>query len=125
CDSVRLSLPLELRLEPAAGNDHVVALLRGPMVLAADLGPADEPFNGLAPALVGADILGDFAAGDKARAVYRSVGSGRPGDMKFTPFFSQYERRAAVYFNTYTETEWAASEAAFRKEEARLKDLAE
>jgi hypothetical protein len=44
--------------------------------------------------------------------------------MKFAPFFAQYERRAAVYFNTYTEAEWAASEAAFRKEEARLKDLA-
>lgn len=123
-DTVRLSLPLELRLEAAAGNDHVVALLRGPMVLAADLGPADKPFNGLAPALVGANILGAFAEADKQKAVYRSVGTGRPGDMKFTPFFAQYERRAAVYFNTYTEAEWAASEVAFRKEEARLKELA-
>jgi hypothetical protein len=90
-DTVRLSLPLELRLEAAAGNDHVVALLRGPMVLAADLGPADKPFNGLAPALVGANILGAFAEADKQKAVYRSVGTGRPGDMKFTPFFAQYE----------------------------------
>jgi hypothetical protein len=124
-DTVRLTLPLDLRLEAAAGNDHVVALLRGPMVLAADLGAADKPFNGLAPALVGANILGAFAEADKQKAVYRSVGTGRPGDMKFTPFFAQYERRAAVYFNTYTEAEWAASEVAFRKEEARLKDLAE
>ncbi|NVM77173.1 hypothetical protein FHW83_002979 [Duganella sp. SG902] len=124
-DTVRLSLPLDLRLEAAAGDDHVVALLRGPMVLAADLGPADKPFTGLAPALVGANILGSFAESDKARAVYRSVGTGRPGDMKFTPFFSQYERRAAVYFSTYTEAEWAASEVAFRREEARLKDLAD
>ena len=123
-DTVRLSLPLQLRLESAAGNDKVVALLRGPMVLAADLGAADQPFDGLAPALVGADILGSIKPGDTARALYRSVGSGRPGDMKFAPFFAQYERRAAVYFNTYSEAEWAASEAAFRKEEARLKDLA-
>jgi DUF1680 family protein len=124
-DTVRLSLPLDLRLEAAAGNDNVVALLRGPMVLAADLGAADKPFSGLAPALVGANILSSFAEADKAKAVYRSVGSGRPGDMKFAPFFSQYERRAAVYFNAYTEPEWAASEVAFRKEEARLKDLAD
>lgn len=123
-DSVRLSLPLELRLEATAGNEHVVALLRGPMVLAADLGAADKPFNGLAPALVGADILASFAEADQGKGVYRSVGSGRPGDMKFAPFFSQYERRAAVYFNVYTEAEWAASEVIFRKEEARLKDLA-
>jgi len=123
-DTVRLSLPLDLRLEAAAGNDRVVSLLRGPMVLAADLGAAGKPFSGVAPALVGADILASFAEGDKAKAVYRSVGSGRPGDMKFTPFFAQYERRSAVYFNAYSESEWAASEVAFRKEEARLKDLA-
>ncbi|USX18698.1 glycoside hydrolase family 127 protein [Oxalobacteraceae bacterium OTU3REALA1] len=124
-DSVRLTLPLELRLESAAGNDKVVALLRGPMVLAADLGAADKPFDGLAPALVGANILASFKEADKVKAVYRTVGSGRPGDMKFTPFFAQYDRRAAVYFNAYNEQEWAASEAAFRKEEARLKDLAD
>lgn len=124
-DTVRLSLPLDLRLESAAGNDKVVALLRGPMVLAADLGAADKPYSGVAPALVGADILGAFAAADKSKAVYRSVGTGRPGDMKFAPFFALYERRAAVYFNAYNEAEWAASEVAFRKEEARLKDLAE
>jgi DUF1680 family protein len=124
-DTVRLSLPMQLRLETTAGNDKVVALLRGPMVLAADLGAADQPYSGLAPALVGADILGSIKSSDPARALYRSAGSGRPGDMKFAPFFAQYERRAAVYFNTYSEAEWAASEVAFRKEEARLKDLAE
>ena len=124
-DTVRWTLPLALRLEAAAGNDKVVALLRGPMVLAADLGAADKPFAGLAPALVGSNILASFKEADKVKAVYRTVGSGRPGDMKFTPFFAQYDRRAAVYFNAYNEQEWAASEAAFRKEEARLKDLAE
>ncbi|MYM84964.1 glycoside hydrolase family 127 protein [Duganella sp. FT50W] len=124
-DTVRLSLPLALRLESAAGNDKVVALLRGPMVLAADLGASDKPYSGVAPALVGANILGSFKESDRSQSVYRSVGSGRPGDMKFQPFFSQYERRSAVYFNAYTELEWAASEVAFRKEEARLKDLAD
>jgi DUF1680 family protein len=123
-DTVCLSLPLDLRLEAAAGNDHVLALVRGPMVLAADLGTSDRPFDGLAPALVGANILASFRAQDPARAIYRTAGSGRPGDMTFAPFFSQYDRRAAVYFNVYTETEWAASEVAFRQEEARLKELA-
>lgn len=124
-DTVRLSLPLALRLEGAAGNEHVVALLRGPMVLAADLGAADRPYSGLAPALVGDNVLAAFAATDKAQAVYRSVGTGRPADMKFSPFFSQYERRSAVYFNLYTDSEWAAAEVTFRQQEARLRDLAE
>jgi len=123
-DRVRLSLPLALRLESTPGDAHVVALLRGPMVLAADLGPADKPFDGLAPALVGADIEGSFVEADRSAAIYRSVGTGRPGDMEFKPFFAQYERRAAVYFHTYSEAEWAGAEAEFRKQEALQKDLA-
>jgi hypothetical protein len=123
-DVVTLALPLPLRLEAAPGNPKVVALLRGPMVMAADLGPASEPWTALAPALVGADILAGFAPLDSRNAVYRTRGTGRPGELRLTPFYAQYRRRSAVYFNAYTDAEWAASGAAYRKEQARLKELA-
>lgn len=123
-DTVSLSLPLALRLEAAAGNPKVVALLRGPLVLAADLGPAATPYAALPPALVGANILASFAPVDSKQAVYRTRGSGRPSELRFEPFYRQYERRSAVYFNAYTDAEWAASGAAYRKEQARLKELA-
>ena len=46
-DIVNVSLPMELRQEPLPGDDSVTAALYGPLVLAADLGPAptDEPFR--------------------------------------------------------------------------------
>ncbi|MDC7683449.1 glycoside hydrolase family 127 protein [Asticcacaulis sp. BYS171W] len=123
-DVVTLDLPLELRFETTAGNDTVVALLRGPMVLAADLGAADKPWEGDAPALVGSDLLGSFTPVSLTEAVYQSKGIGRPGDMTFRPFYSQYERRTAVYFNRYNDAEWAEAQVAYRAEQARLKDLA-
>ena len=123
-DVVTLDLPLDLRLEATPGDDKVVAVLRGPMVLAADLGDAATPFEGDAPALVGADLIAAFTPVKVEEAVYRSNGTGRPGDMTFSPFYSQYDRRSAVYFNRYTDAEWATAQVAYRAEQARVKDVA-
>jgi uncharacterized protein len=39
------------------------------------------------------------------------------------PFYSQWERRTAVYFPKFTDEEWAKEQVAFAAEQARLKDL--
>jgi uncharacterized protein len=123
-DVVTLDLPLDLRFEHAAGDEKVVALMRGPLVMAADLGAADQPWEGDAPALVGADLLAGFTAVSAGEAVYKSTGIGRPGDMIFKPFYAQYERRNAVYFNKYNDAEWATAQVAYRAEQEHLKDVA-
>lgn len=123
-DVVGLDLPLELRLEPTPGDDKVVAVLRGPMVLAADLAPADQPWDGDAPALVGADLLAGIAPVSAEQAVFRTTGVARPGDLVFKPFYAQWERRSAVYFNRYDEAGWAAAQTAYRAEQARLRSVA-
>lgn len=123
-DVITLDLPLDLRLESARGSDDVVALVRGPMVLAADLGPSDKPFEGDAPALVGSDLIAGFQPVSLAEATYRTTGIGRPGDMRFGPFYKNYERRSAVYFRRFTDAGWAEAQVAYAAEQARLKDLA-
>jgi uncharacterized protein len=123
-DTVTLDLPLDLRLEAAAGNEKVVSICRGPMVLAADLGPADKPFDGYAPALVGAELLQGLTPVSPQEAVYRTRGIGRPDELTFRPFYSQWEQRSAVYFNRYSEPEWSVARAAFLAEQARQKDIA-
>ncbi len=123
-DAVALTLPLELRLEAAPGDDTTIAVLRGPMVLAADLGPAEQPFDAAAPALVGADLLADFKPVDLQQAIYRASSVARPAALTFTPFYKNYHRRSAVYFRRFTAAEWANEERAFIAEQARQKDLA-
>jgi len=123
-DTITLDIPLALRLESAAGNDKAVCVCRGPLVLAADLGPADQPFEGVAPALVGSDLLAGLVPVSVQEAVYRTNGVGRPDELVFRPFYSQWERRCAVYFNRYSEAEWTVARAAFLADQARQKDIA-
>ena len=64
------------RFEPTPDDPSTVALLRGPLVLAADLGPADASFNGPAPALVGDELLAALEVVDDEHAKFRSRGTG-------------------------------------------------
>jgi DUF1680 family protein len=124
-DTIALELPLDLRLESAVGDDKLVSVLRGPLVLAADLGPYDKPFDGYAPAMVGDNVVAGLAAVAPADAVYQASSVVRPNALTFKPFYSQVDRRTALYFRRYSEGEWATVQAAYIADQKRLKDLAE
>ena len=108
-DVLEIDLPMQLGVESVPDDPSVVAFTHGPLVLAADLGPADEDFAGLGPALVtqGAaleelqSIAGDaphFAATDAMGA-----------QLDLRPFFDRYDRRTAIYFPTFSPDQWAAN----------------
>jgi DUF1680 family protein len=122
-DTMELSLPLELRIEPTPDDKNTIAILRGPMVLAGDLGPAATDWKSADPALVGTDLLASFAAEDPSRGVYRAQGIAQPADLRVVPFFSQYERRSAVYFKRFTPAQWQKQQTAFLAEQERQRDL--
>ncbi|MEH3121971.1 MAG: glycoside hydrolase family 127 protein [Sphingomonas phyllosphaerae] len=123
-DSVTIRLPLALRLEPTPGDEQTIAVLRGPLVLAADLGRADGEWDHPEPAMVGQDLLAAFHPVAEDSAQYATTGLIRPGDLTFVPFYRQYDRRSAVYFKRFTDAQWKVEEAAFLAEQARQKDLA-
>jgi uncharacterized protein len=125
-DVLAMTLPMELRTESAAGDADMIAVLRGPLVLAADLGPAEgADAKTTAPALVGSDILAGFKPVGTEPAVYQTDGLGRPADMRFGPFYKAWQRRSAVYFKRFTDAGWEKEKVAFAAEQARLADLAE
>ncbi|WP_454886737.1 beta-L-arabinofuranosidase domain-containing protein [Sphingomonas oryzagri] len=124
-DVLGMTLPMDLRTESTPDDPDTIAILRGPLVLAADLGPADKDLaNAAAPALVSSDILGSFRADSVQPAVYRTQGLGRPADMTFGPFYKAWQRRSAVYFKRFTDAGWEKEKVAFAAEQARLADLA-
>jgi hypothetical protein len=123
-DRIALSLPMRLRTESANDDPSTVALLHGPVVLAADLGPADRAYDGPAPALVAGDLLAGFAPVDAAAGRFRTTGIARPADLAFAPFFQQRDRRTAVYFKSFDDAGWVREQAAFAAEHARQQDLA-
>jgi DUF1680 family protein len=118
-DVVALELPLELRLEATRDDPRTVSLLRGPLVLAADLGSADAPYDGRAPALVADGPLTQLELVDPLRSRVRSVGLGRPRELEFVPFHEQHRRRSAVYLRRLSLAEWQVAERAAAAETAR------
>ncbi|HEY1213042.1 MAG TPA: glycoside hydrolase family 127 protein [Bryobacteraceae bacterium] len=123
-DVLAITLPLDLRLEPTPGDNDTVALLRGPMVLSADLGPVSEKWDSPDPSLVGENLLAGFSAVSSEKAIYASKGIVRPADLKFVPFYRQYDRRSAVYFKRFTEAAWKVEESNFLAEQAKARDIA-
>lgn len=121
-DSISLKLPIKLRLEPTKDNPNLVALMNGPLVLAVDLGDAKQPFNGVAPALVGNNLIASLVQTNEPN-VFQTKGSGRPNELTFKPFYSEWERRTAVYFPKFTDAEWTKEQERIAIENARLKDL--
>jgi hypothetical protein len=123
-DVIAITIPLELRTETALGEPERICVLRGPMVLAADLGPASANWNGLDPALVSDEtLLAKFTASDEGSATYETHDLVRPSDLMFVPFYRQYARSSAVYFRRFSEDAWQAEELNFVAEQKRLSDL--
>lgn len=122
-ERLTLSLPMTLRSEPIPGDPSTVAFLSGPLVLAADLGPATVPFDGTPPALlVGSDPAATLQPTPREAHRYRvSPILGEPVELR--PFFAMYDRRTAVYFRTFTADSWAAGKQTYLSAEAARADL--
>jgi len=124
-DVVAITFPLDLRIESAPGDANTIAVLRGPMVMAADLASASQNWDNPDPAMVGENLLSGFKpTGKVERVSYETKGVVRPGDLTFVPFYSQYERRSAVYFKHFSEDQWKVEETAFLADQARQRDIA-
>ena len=107
-DKIELTLPMKLKVEPAPDNPRMVAFTHGPVVLAADLGPATPAWEGPTPGLTSAALK----PVDPRKHEFQASGA-MPGALALKPFFNQYDRRTAVYLPIYTDTEWQKEWASY------------
>ena len=123
-DRVEFTLPMEPYTDAMPDNPKRIALLCGPVVLSADLGP-DHGAAPRTPVLV----TGDRPPEDWLHLVshhpveFATQGVGRPADLSFRPFFELHHARYATYFDVFSEAEWSAAEAAWLAAEAHRRDL--
>ncbi len=127
-DVVELHFPMHLRTESMPDNPDRIAVLYGPVVLAADLGAVNDP------AAHEADFVPVLLTNDKpvsewlkpvdlARQHFRTEGVGRPRDVTFVPLHSLHDRNYSVYLDIFTADKWAVNEAEVRAERERVKAL--
>ncbi|GGD00792.1 glycoside hydrolase family 127 protein [Aquisalinus flavus] len=116
-DTITLTLPMTLAVAPSPDEPNTVTFRHGPLVLAANLGPGAQEMTELPPALVGDDVSASLTPVAGSFATYRMTNA-KPAAVTLTPFFDQYENRAAVYFPTFSEDEWSTKSEEFRAEQA-------
>ena len=124
-DQVTLVLPRQLFTEAMPDNARRLAVLYGPLVLAGTLG-SEAPAPLSAPVLVS----NQTAVSDWVEAVpgqpltFRTRQAARPADVTLRPFYQVHEQYYSVYFDQFTEADWAARQLAYEAEQRRLAALA-
>jgi hypothetical protein len=102
-DTIELSLPKSLRLEPTPDNRQVAAIMWGPLVLAANLGPRREGGRGAANAAPAAGPV--FVVGERPVAEWIAPVASRSGDFRasqdvsLSPFYRTHRCTYSVYFD--------------------------
>lgn len=127
-DRVEVHFPMALRTEALPDNANRIGIFFGPTLLAADLGPVDQPGAGqpgFVPVLLteGRPVRDWVQPVSRATLTFKTEGVGRPRDVTLVPFFSLHDRRYTVYLDLFTEAAWAQRQAELRvaqEREARL-----
>jgi DUF1680 family protein len=129
-DTVALVLPQILHQEALPDNPGRVALMRGPLVLAGDLGPEQRGrANGIVPVFVSdrplsewlkplAEKPGSFHSDGVARE-----NDGQTRDVELVPFYRLHHRTYAIYWDLYSPDGWTRKVAEIAAEQARENKL--
>jgi len=129
-DSVSLVLPKKLHIEGLADNPHRAALMWGPLVLAADLGPERRGGPTESPALVTAEkpVTEWLQPVRDNLGVFRTAGVGRNTDgqtneVEFVPFYRLHRRTYSIYWDLYSDESWARKTEELTTEKTRQEKL--
>lgn len=127
-DKVTLKMPFTLRLETMPDDTDRVAVMYGPLVLAGDLGPADDP-NAHTPDYVPYFFTENRDPNAWIKPVagevntFKTEGVGKPRDVVLKPFYRTHERRYSVYWDLFNQQKWDEKQAAYQAELAEKKKL--
>ncbi|MEA1886424.1 MAG: glycoside hydrolase family 127 protein [Bacteroidota bacterium] len=127
-DSIEISIPFTLRLESMPDDSSRVAIMHGPVVLAGDLGPENDPdaYDAMyVPVLVTENRPPEEwlkPVEDEPNA-FMMDGVGQPRDVKLIPFYDMHNRRYTVYWDIFTMEEWEKKKEDYRLRTEKMKEM--
>jgi len=119
-DVIDIRIPMSLRLEAMPDNPKRVAIMYGPFVLAGELGPENDPGAG-EPMYVPVLLTSGRPVEEWVKPVagktntFKLDNVGRPRDVELYPFYNMHEKRYTIYWDIFTDEEWAAKQKEYQK----------
>ncbi len=137
-DVMEVELPMDLRIETLPfSNGKIIALMYGPMVMAAIVSPDKDENNParkrfsnhllargktdeIPPILIANttnEIISSIKPTGKSLTEFESNTVTRPKNLTFIPLYKIYQEHYAVYFHLITKQEWLSKENEYRSRE--------
>lgn len=128
-DVVNVNIPFTLRQESMPDDKNRIALLYGPLVLAGDLGPENDPNakkHDYVPVLFTenqnpAQWLTPVDETSNTFQVESNIA--RPRGFSLKPFYATHERRYSIYWDVFDQQRWDQYELDYQKKLERQKAL--
>jgi len=126
-DNDKIDIAFEMRLytESMPDNNNRVALLYGPLVLAGNLGDTmPDPVYGTPVLLTDDRNVSDWVVKDaSAPLTFHTKNTGKPFDVTLTPFYKNIDNHYSVYWDYFTNADWAARQAEYEAEKKRQQQV--
>lgn len=129
-DKVEILFPFTLRLEFMPDNENRIAIMYGPLVMAGDLGPEDDP-RVSDPLYVPVFMTSELHPETWTTPVEGKINTfmthdvGRPRDVELKPFYATHLRNYSVYFDLFTAEKWDEQQAEYKAEQEKIKKMQE
>ncbi len=128
-DRIEVKFPFTLRLEAMPDDERRIAVMYGPLVLAGDLGPEDDPNaddSDYVPVLLTEqkEPTKWLEPGEGVNT-FNVVNVGLPRNFTLKPFYETHERRYSVYFDMYNQEQWEAHQKEVKNELLQKQKLEE
>ncbi len=124
-DKIDIEFPMGLYTESMPDNNKRVALLYGPVVLAGQLGDTmPDAVYGTPVLLTDNYNVSDWAKPVSSRPLEFALQNvGKPNDVMLAPFYKTNSEYYNVYWDYFTNTDWAARQKEYEAEKKRQQEV--
>ena len=124
-DRLEMKLPMSVYAESMPDNPNRIAFLYGPLVLAGQLGKEmPDPVYGTPVLLTDNRNTSDFIKAVSNQALeFEMQKVGKPFDAKLIPFYKTYDQYYSVYWDYFTNEDWAVRQKEYEEEKRRQKEI--
>ncbi len=127
-DTIEITIPMSLRLESMPDNPQRIAVCYGPLVLAGELGAAEDLIvqgqNYVPVFITAGKSLSEWIKPLPDKAVtFQTVAVGRPRDVVLYPFYKMHNKRYSVYWEVLTAEQLLTRQEEIKAELARIHEL--